>query len=313
MIELVVKYPERIDKYISNNTEISRNDIKQLIDERVVTVDDVLVNKPKFMVREGQVIKISRVLDKEIKVVPKQMDLDIVYDDEYLCVINKPTGMTVHPAPGHYEDTLVNGLLYHFKNNLSDQNGLLRPGIVHRIDKDTSGLLVIAKTNEVHNKLSELFATHEIKRSYLAICDGVLESKKLKLVLPIGRNAKDRLKMEVTDINAKPATTHVTLLKTFYIDNLPKSLVKCELETGRTHQIRVHMAYIKNPIYGDPVYNKYVDENGQRLHAYKLELHHPMTGKEMVFYSKPPHDFDVADFNFDEFIKEDEIKEVLNA
>ncbi|MHA3859396.1 RluA family pseudouridine synthase [Mycoplasma sp. Z463D] len=305
MKEIEVKYTERLDKYVSNNSDISRNDIKQLIEEHCVYVDNILVNKPKFTVREGQVIKITRVIDKEIKIEPKEMSLEILYDDDYLCVLNKPSGLTVHPAPGHYDDTLVNGLLHHFKNNLSNENGLLRPGIVHRIDKDTSGLLIVAKTNEAHNLLAEMFSTHSIKRSYLAICDGIIENTRLKLVLPIGRSTKDRLKMEVTNRNSKPAVTYVTLLKGFYLDGLPKSLVKCELETGRTHQIRVHMAHIKNPVYGDPVYNKAIDDKGQRLHAYKLTFKHPITGEQMLFFAKPPKEFLVADFNFDKFLQEE--------
>ncbi|WP_426461358.1 RluA family pseudouridine synthase [Mycoplasma hafezii] len=306
MIQLEVKYQDRIDKYIANNTEISRNDIKQLIDENVVSVDGMIVNKPKFQVREGQIITIEKVIDKEIHIEPQEMELKIVYEDDYLCVIDKPSGLIVHPAPGHHEGTLVNGLLYHFKNNLSNENGLLRPGIVHRIDKDTSGLLIVAKTNEAHKLLADMFFNHDVHRSYIAICDGVLQDKKLKLDLPIGRSTKDRQKMTVTNQNSKHAITYVTLLKTFYLDNKPKSLVQCELETGRTHQIRVHLAYIKNPIYGDPIYNKPVDEYGQRLHAYKLTFIHPVTKERITLYSKLPEDFSVANFDFDEFIKNDQ-------
>ncbi|QGZ97813.1 RluA family pseudouridine synthase [Mycoplasma sp. NEAQ87857] len=305
MLNLKVNYQERIDKYIANNSDISRNDARLLIEEKAVTVNGVIVNKPKFQVYEGQEIHISRVIDKTIDVLPQQMDLNIVYEDEHLCVIDKPSGMIVHPAPGHKDNTLVNGLLYHFKNNLSNENGLLRPGIVHRIDKDTSGLLIIAKTNEVHKLLADMFFDHQIKRSYIAICDGVIQDKKLKLDLPIGRNVKDRQKMAVTNTNSKHAITYVTLLSTFYLDNLPKSLVKCELETGRTHQIRVHLNYIKNPIYGDPIYNRYVDEFGQRLHAYKLKFTHPITKKEIVLFSNVPEEFNVSHYDFQEFFKEE--------
>ncbi|AKF41393.1 ribosomal large subunit pseudouridine synthase D [Mycoplasmopsis canis UFG4] len=303
MVELIVKYKDRIDKYISNNSEISRNDIKALIEEGAVYVDQMQVNKPKFEVRENQVIKIVKLIDKELKIEPEKMDLNIVYDDEFICIIDKPSGLVVHPSPGHSSGTLVNGLLYHFKNNLSNENGLLRPGIVHRIDKDTSGLLVIAKNNEVHNLLAQKFAEHDINRKYIAICDGILEDKKMRLKLPIGRNSQDRQKMAVTNLNSKEAITNVTLLKSFYINNQPKSLIKCELETGRTHQIRVHMQYIGNPIYGDPMYNKNIDEFGQRLHAYKLEFEHPITKKQMEFYSMPSKEFEVADFDFKEFLK----------
>lgn len=230
------------------------------------------------------------------------MDLNIVYEDEYLCVINKPSGLIVHPAPGHYDNTLVNGLLYHFKNNLSNENGLLRPGIVHRIDKDTSGLLIIAKTNEVHNILSKNFKNHDISREYIAIVDGILEDKKLKLDLPIGRDVKNRQMMSVTNQNSKHAITNVELLNTFYLDGYPKSLVKCVLETGRTHQIRVHLAYIKNPVYGDPIYGKKVDDFNQRLHAYKLTFLHPINNKKIVLFAEPPKEFEIANFKFQELM-----------
>ncbi|MCU9936900.1 RluA family pseudouridine synthase [Mycoplasmopsis cynos] len=302
MIELIVKYPERVDKYIANNSDITRNDIKLLIQEGAVFVDGIKVNKPKFEVKENQLIKVIKVIDKEINIIPENIELNIIYDDEYLCIIDKPSGLVVHPSPGHTSKTLVNGLLYHFKNNLSNENYLLKYRIVHRIDKDTSGLLIIAKNNLVHNKLAEMFATHNVNRKYLAICDGILEDKKLRLNLPIGRSVKDRQKMTITNINSKPAITNVTLLKSFYLNNQPKSLVKCELETGRTHQIRVHLKYIKNPVYGDPLYNKEVD-NFERLHAYKLEFFHPITNQAMSFYSTPPKEFEIADFDYDEFLK----------
>ncbi|MGZ9762383.1 RluA family pseudouridine synthase [Mycoplasma sp. 394] len=312
MLHLTVKYTERIDKYIANNSNISRNDIKELIAQKVVWVDGILVNKPKFVVSVGQNIEIQKVLDKEIHVQPEKMDLNIIYDDEYISVINKPSGLVVHPSPGHTSGTLVNGLLYHFKNNLSNENGLLRPGIVHRIDKDTSGLLIIAKNNLVHQLLSEKFAKHQINRKYLAICDGIIEDKKLLLNLPIGRSNIDRQRMTITNINSKPAITHITMIKSFYIDYLPKTLVKCELETGRTHQIRVHLKHIGNPVYGDPLYGKSVDDKGQRLHAYKLEFEHPITKKYLEFYSKPDSKFDVANLDFDEFIKIYEAKKGQN-
>ncbi|MEE3928423.1 RluA family pseudouridine synthase [Mycoplasmopsis ciconiae] len=303
MIKLKVNYQERIDKYISNQTEISRNDIKQLIEEKAVKVDGVTVNKPKFIVRENQEIEIEKLIDKIVEIKPQNIDLDIVFEDEYLIVINKPSNMVVHPAPGHYENTLVNALMYHFKNNLSNENGLLRPGIVHRIDKDTSGLLLIAKTNEVHQKLADFFKTHEIHRSYLAIVDNILSAKKIKIDLPIGRDVKNRQSMTVTHSNSKHAITHVEMLKSFYYQHQPKTLVKCTLETGRTHQIRVHLSYIKNPVFGDPIYNKEIDLFGQRLHAYKLEFTHPITNQQMKFLAKPPAEFNIADFDFETFLK----------
>lgn len=300
MIKLEVTYKERIDKYISNNTEISRNDIKSLIEQRAVFVNGTNVIKPKYIVREGQIIEIVKLLDKETDVKPKEMEINVIYEDDDLLVIDKPSDLVVHPAPGHTNDTLVNGLLYHFKNNLSNENGLLRPGIVHRIDKDTSGLLMIAKNNEIHKILTDEFKQHNIKRSYVAICEGVLNSNKIKLNLPIGRDPKNRQQMTVTSVNSKEAITHIELLKTFYYENKPLSLVKCELETGRTHQIRVHLAYIKNPVYGDPVYGNAVDDFNQRLHAYKLEFIHPITQKHIILYSNPPIQFNISEYNFEQ-------------
>lgn len=300
MIKLEVTYKERIDKYISNNTEISRNDIKSLIEQRAVFVNGTNVIKPKYIVREGQIIEIVKLLDKETDVKPKEMEINVIYEDDDLLVIDKPSDLVVHPAPGHTNDTLVNGLLYHFKNNLSNENGLLRPGIVHRIDKDTSGLLMIAKNNEIHKILTDEFKQHNIKRSYVAICEGVLSSNKIKLNLPIGRDPKNRQQMTVTSVNSKEAITHIELLKTFYYENKPLSLIKCELETGRTHQIRVHLAYIKNPVYGDPVYGNAVDDFNQRLHAYKLEFIHPITQKHIILYSNPPIQFNISEYNFEQ-------------
>lgn len=258
MLKLDVNYKERIDKYISDNSEISRNDAKQLILQGAVFLNNnsIPVNKPNYIVQEGWNITITKLIEKETNIVPTKMDLNIVYEDEDIVILDKPTNLVVHPAPGHYEDTLVNGLLHHFKT-LSNENGLLRPGIVHRIDKDTSGLLIIAKNNETHIKLAQMLKKHEIKRSYIAICDGLIENKITKINLPINRHANDRKKMTVNK-DGKESITTVYLLKHFYIDKQPKSLVKCELQTGRTHQIRVHLKYIGHPVYGDSVYNKKV-------------------------------------------------------
>lgn len=312
MKELEVLYKERIDKYISNNSDISRNDIKSLIEQKAVFVNDAVVLKTKFTVFPGQKIKIIKLIDKEINIKPQNIPLNIVYEDDYLFVIRKPSGLVVHPAPGHYENTLVNGLIYHFKNNLSNENGLLRPGIVHRIDKDTSGLLIIAKTNQVHQLLAKDFSSKKIKRNYLAICDGLLSSNKVKIDLPIGRNVKNRQLMTVTNNNSKNAVTHLEQLATFYYNEMPKTLVKCSLETGRTHQIRVHCNYIKNPIFGDSTYGKKIDEFNQRLHAYRLEFNHPITQKKIILYDMPPSEFNIANFNFQTFInnekKDDKIQ-----
>lgn len=298
MLTIEVKYKDRIDKYISDNSTISRNDAKNLILQEAVYINDKkFVRKPNYIVREGMVITVMKLLEKEMNVEPVNIPLDIKYEDDDIIIINKPSDLVVHPSPGHYNDTLVNGLLYHFKK-LSNENGLLRPGIVHRIDKDTSGLLIIAKNNEVHNKLVEQLKKHEIKRSYVAICEGILENKLTKINLPIKRSDKDRKKMAVHK-EGKKSITYVRLLKTFYIDKKPCSLVKCNLKTGRTHQIRVHLSYIKNPVYGDPVYGTKIDDFNQRLHAYKLEFIHPITNEKIKIFADVPKEFEISNYNFD--------------
>ncbi|WP_029905474.1 RluA family pseudouridine synthase [Mycoplasmopsis opalescens] len=300
MLKLEVKWKERIDKYISDNTDITRNDAKQLILQGAVFLNDntIPVNKPNYIVNEGWNITITKLIDKIVDVKPANIPLEIVYEDEHLAVINKKSGMVVHPAAGHYEDTLVNALLYHFKN-LSNENGLLRPGIVHRIDKDTSGLIIIAKHNEVHNLLSEMLKEHQIKRSYIAIANGFIEHKNLKINLPIARENVDRKRMAVIK-DGKEAITNITVLQHFWWQNQPLSLVRCELETGRTHQIRVHMQYIKHAIYGDPTYNKEIDDFGQRLHAYKLEFVHPITKKELIVYADIPEQFNIVEYDWEQ-------------
>lgn len=272
MLKIISNYSDRIDKYVANNSEISRNDIKELIENGAVFVNSIKINKPKFVVKEGDEILIERLLDKQIKVEPQNIHLDIVYEcDDYL-IINKPSGLVVHPAPGHHDNTLVNALMYHFKNNLSDVNGLLRMGVVHRIDKDTSGLLLIAKNNKAHNYFASLLKTHEIKRSYYAIVEGKIVNEELHIELPIGRDTKNRQKYAVSETNSKPAYTIVNVVKYFKMNNKDFSLVKCNLKTGRTHQIRVHLAYIKHPVYGDPIYGHKIDDFNQRLHAFALDF-----------------------------------------
>ena len=213
------------------------------------------------------------------------MDLDIVYEDQDLIVINKPKGLVVHPAVGNYENTLVHGLLYHCKD-LSGINGEMRPGIVHRIDKDTSGLLVCAKNNNAHISLSSQLQDKTCFRKYYAICHGVFEHDEGTIDAPIGRDEKDRQKMSVTLKNSKEAITHFKVLKRF--DD--STLVECELKTGRTHQIRVHMKFINHPVVNDAKYSnkKLIDESGQYLHAYYLSFIHPSTKKRMEFVTDMP-------------------------
>ncbi|WP_427902970.1 RluA family pseudouridine synthase [Metamycoplasma alkalescens] len=272
MLKLIVNYAERIDKYIANNSSITRNDIQQLIQEGAVFVNQIKINKNKYIVKEKDEIEIIRVIDKQINVEEQKIPLEIIYENDDYLVLNKPSGLVVHPAPGHKSNTLVNGLMYHFKNNLSNVNGLLRMGVVHRIDKDTSGLLIIAKNNETHNYFASLLKNHQINRTYLAIVDKKIPNKKLHIDLPIGRDAKNRQKYAVTEQNSKNAFTIIEVLDYLNINNQEKTLVKCNLKTGRTHQIRVHLNYIGHPVYGDPIYNKKVDEFNQRLHAVSLDF-----------------------------------------
>ncbi|OYD26454.1 23S rRNA pseudouridine1911/1915/1917 synthase [Mycoplasma testudineum] len=292
MIDLVAKENIRIDKYIADNTHLSRADVKELIKQKAISVDDLIVNNGKFIVKLGANIHISKVLDKQIHVEAQKMDLDVLFEDDYLMIINKPSGLVVHPAPGHSKNTLVNGLLY-FAKQLSNENGLLRPGIVHRLDKDTSGLMIVAKTNEAHRLLSTMLSEHLVKRQYLAIVKGWINHQISKINAPIGRSNNDRKKMSVTNINSKEAKTTVKLLKRFKYDNKMFSLVECTLETGRTHQIRVHLNYIEHPVFNDPVYSnaEFNPEFGQYLHAYKLTFTHPFTNKVLEFETKTPQEF----------------------
>ena len=287
-VKLTVNYQDRIDKYIADNSEISRSDVKKLVEKNSIFVHGIQVRKPNFIVRETNEILVTEIIQKEINAKPENIKIDIVYEDDDIIVINKDSGMVVHPAPGHPGGTLVNALLYKF-NNLSNVNGNVRPGIVHRIDKDTSGLLVVAKNNEAHNILAQELKQHKIKRTYYALVEGRMENEIYHLKLPIGRDPKHRQRMTVTKLNSKEATTNVFTEKVFK----NTSLVRCELETGRTHQIRVHMKYIKHPIVGDPLYGNKKDEYGQRLHASKLELVHPTTKKLMTFEVPLPKFFEI--------------------
>ena len=266
----------RIDKFLSElDDELSRSTIKKLIDDKKVLVNAQPV-KASYKVKPEDVIEITEFSLADSEVVPMKMDLDIVYEDDDVLIVNKPSGMVVHPAPGHYQDTLVNGLMYHI-NSLSDVNGELRPGIVHRIDKDTSGLLMIAKNNKAHMRLAEELKDKKTKREYIALVDGVIKNKTGKINAPIGRSKSNRLKMDVTS-GGKPAVTYFEVLETFE----DKTLIKCILITGRTHQIRVHMAYIGYPVSGDYIYgNEQSTDFGQFLHAKTLGFTHPTTKKYM--------------------------------
>lgn len=270
---------ERIDKVLSSKLDFSRKRIKDLLDSNMVLVNDKKV-KQSYKVCVGDEISVEIPELESLEVLPEKMDLNIVYEDSDVIVINKPKGMVVHPAPGHTKHTLVNGLLYHCKD-LSGINGVMRPGIVHRIDKDTSGLLVVAKNDKAHESLSAQLQDKTCHREYLAIVHKPFSHEYGTVHAPIGRDEKDRKKMAVTANNSKDAITHFTVVKNFK----DYALVRCQLETGRTHQIRVHMRYIEHPIAGDPMYGprKTIEANGQLLHACALEFVHPTTHEQMHF------------------------------
>lgn len=293
MMEIVVSDNERIriDKYLINNTDMSRNKIQKLINDGKIRVNGGLV-KASYLVNINDKIEIDEDTSEEINVEPEEMNLDIVYEDNYLLVVNKPSGMVVHPGNGNYHHTLVNGLMYYCNNNLSKVNGDIRPGIVHRIDADTSGLLLVAKNDMVHNDLAKQIQEKSVDRKYIALVQGVIKEDSATIDAPIGRSVNDRKKMCVTSENSKDAITHIKVLERYKT----ATLIECKLETGRTHQIRVHMNYINHPVVNDPVYGlkKQVDgyqSFGQMLHAKEIGFVHPITKKYMNFTVDPPKEF----------------------
>ena len=287
---------ERIDKFISNEENITRSVVVRLLEEGRVLVNQKTIAK-NYKLRGGETITIEYPEIGESDAEPQNIPLDIVYEDNDIIVINKPSGMVVHPAPGNPDGTLVNALLYHCGDSLSGIGGTARPGIVHRIDKDTSGLLVVAKNDSAHLSLSGQLKTHSVGRVYYAVVCGNIKNDTGTVDAPIGRNPVDRKKMAVIkdplSKSAKEAITHYEVISRF----VGYTLIKCMLETGRTHQIRVHMASIGHPILGDPVYGgngtKFAQMNksllnGQCLHAKELYLTHPTSGKEMHFECELP-------------------------
>lgn len=280
----------RLDKYLSETVEgLSRSAASRLIFEGCVWVGGQTVKK-NYKTAEGDVITAETDSPQPVDLLPEDIPLEIVYEDEHLLVVNKPKGMVVHPAPGHFSGTLVNALMYHCQNDLSGINGELRPGIVHRIDKNTSGLLAVAKSDAAHAGLSEQIKEHSFTREYLAICCGNIKEDERTVDAPIGRHKTDRKRMCVTELNSKPAVTHIAVLERY-----PGfTYIRCRLETGRTHQIRVHLAYIGHPLAGDDVYgpSKVITSlGGQCLHAYRLGFVHPVTGEYMEFTADPPESF----------------------
>ena len=284
MIEVLENEKVRIDNYLSDKLDISRSKVQKLIKDGNVLVNGQSVNV-SYKVKIGDVIEYSLDLNEETDITPEDIPIDIVYEDDDLLVINKASGMVIHPAPGHYTGTLVNALLYRFNLNSGEAN---RPGIVHRLDKDTSGLMLVAKNEFIHEKLSEMIGKKDVERKYLAIVDGLIKHDTGTIDAPIGRDANNRQKMAVTDVNGKDSITHFKVLERF--DN--NTFIECILETGRTHQIRVHMNYIGYPINNDPLYGRgKATEFGQMLHSYSIKFNHPRTGKELSFRVDPPKEF----------------------
>lgn len=278
---------ERLDSFLAQNTEFSRSKITKLIKEGQILVNGSKV-KAGYALRENDEIVIDYV-EEEMKAEPENLNLDIVYEDEDVIVVNKPNGMVVHPAIGNPNGTLVNGLMYHSKN-LSTINGEFRPGIVHRIDADTTGLLMVAKNDNAHMKLAKQLEEKTAHRIYYAIVEGVINNETGTIDAPIGRDNRDRKKMAVCEENSKHAVTHFRVIERYK----RATLIELKLETGRTHQIRVHMKYIGHPVVNDPVYGNrkmIFDESGQCLHAKELGFVHPVTNEFMKFDSDLPECF----------------------
>jgi len=299
---------KRLDKYLAENiNEFTRSFLKKLIKEKQVKLNNTILFNPSTKVKYKDQIIINIIDKNRQNVIPKKIKLDIIHEDKDILIVNKPKGMVVHPGANNYENTLVNALLYKYKTNLSDVNGDLRPGIVHRIDKETSGLLVVAKNNLTHANLGDQFSKHTIKRKYLCLSWGVIRPLNGKIITLITRDKKNRQLMTVSDIKGKKAITNYKTIKVFNIKDIPKiSLLECELETGRTHQIRVHLKYKGTSLLGDKQYGKknikfkrinndfFVKLNklsGQALHAKTLEFVHPKTKKWMSFNSELPDGF----------------------
>lgn len=277
----------RIDKLLTEVIEeVSRSQIQGWLKDDVILVDGKAV-KSNYKVQEGETITWHVPDPEPMDILPEDMNLDIVYEDSDVIVVNKPSGMVIHPAAGHYSGTLVNGLLHHC-TDLSGINGVERPGIVHRIDKDTSGLLMVAKNDKAHRSLADQLSKKTVERKYEAVVHGEISHEYGTIDAPIGRDTKDRQKMTVVD-GGRDAVTHFRVIRLFN----DFTHVECKLETGRTHQIRVHMRYISHPLAGDPKYGprKTLDLNGQALHAKVLGFEHPSTGEWMHFEVDPPREF----------------------
>ena len=298
----------RLDVLLAKKIKnLTRSNLKKIIESKNVKINNNIISSPSKKIKENQVIHLNFFINNVSKIKPQNLKLDIVFEDKDVLVINKPSGMVVHPGAGNLNKTLVNALIFKYKDKLSDINGQLRPGIVHRIDKETSGLLVVAKNNFTHANLTQQFSEHSISRKYLALIWGITRPLVGKIETLITRNKKNRQLMSVSDIRGKKSVTHYKTIKTFNIKDVPKiSLMEFTLETGRTHQIRVHMAFKRNPILGDKQYgkknikfkkiNKEFEKtlkllNRQALHAKTIGFVHPRQNKFMSFDSDLPKDF----------------------
>lgn len=283
----------RIDRYLSDNLqELSRSYLQKLLKDGGIRVNGKAV-KSNYKVCDGDliVLEIPEAVEPDIEAEP--MNLEILYEDADILLVNKPKGMVVHPAAGHYTGTLVNGLMAHCKGQLSGINGVMRPGIVHRIDMDTTGVLIVCKNDRAHSAIAEQLKVHSITRKYYAIVHGTIKDEEGCIHAPIGRHPADRKKMSINEKNGKDAVTHYRVLRRFR----RFTYVECQLETGRTHQIRVHMASIGHPLLGDTVYGPskcpFSGLQGQTLHAGVLGIVHPVSGEYMEFHAPLPEYFDI--------------------
>ncbi len=290
MQKIIVEHNDdnkRIDTYLIEKLNISRNQIQKLINDKNILVNDKSV-KNSYILKNGDVIIIKRIKDNKIKVCAEKLDLNVIYEDDCIIIINKHKDLVMHPAVGNESGTLVNALLYHF-DNLSDINGKLRPGIIHRLDSQTTGLVVVAKDNESHKFIAKQLKDKTMVRKYYALVWGIINNQTGTIDAPIGRDLNNRKKLTVTSHNSKDAITHFKVIKRFE----KTTLVEVSLETGRTHQIRVHFQYIKHPVVNDPLYGrkKTIDETGQCLHAKTIGFIHPSTNEYMEFTSDLPSEF----------------------
>ncbi len=292
LIELYVvdeEENERLDSYLSSQLdEVSRTYIQKIIKDKRVLVND-LAKKASYLVKEGDMIKVDLPEPKKLDLIAEDIPLEIIYEDKDLVIINKAQNIVVHPAPGNYTGTLVNALLFHI-DSLSTINGIIRPGIVHRLDKDTSGLLIVAKNDFAHRQLSDQLKDRKIHREYIALVHGLVKENHGRINLPIGRDPKDRKRMTVISTNSKEAITNFLVLERFQ----NYTLVQLRLETGRTHQIRVHLSHLNHSIVGDPIYSRAKNEfkiDKQLLHARKLGFIHPRSNEYMEFESDVPENF----------------------